>query len=178
MPIKNQRTEKKININMHHHGHHHGVHGHIHHHDIHHHGIHHGHGAHIGAGAHHHRTIIYPPFQPKPDQVLALDIDGDNDKFGCATTCGCTPNVAKIPRQYHVPLGAEDLITVEDLNVLADEVNRILETNYIPPFPLIFLHFCLPFSPICIMGSYSSKKQKALQELLEVKNATMKNCHW
>lgn len=122
----------------------------------------------------------YPPFQPKPDQVMALNLVGENDACGFAATCGCgwIPNVAKIPKQYNVPHDANSLIDLEDLNLLIKEVNQILEMNYLPLIPVIFLHFCLPFSPVCIMSHYTTKRQQALNELLEAKNATMKDCHW
>mmetsp|Transcript_16257 Transcript_16257/g.17603 ORF Transcript_16257/g.17603 Transcript_16257/m.17603 type:complete len:186 (+) Transcript_16257:159-716(+) len=122
----------------------------------------------------------YPPFQPKPDQVMALNLVGENDACGFAATCGCgwIPNVAKIPKQYNVPQSANSLIDLKDLNLLVKEVNQILEMNYLPLIPVIFLHFCLPFSPVCIMSHYTTKRQQALNELLEAKNATMKDCHW
>eukprot|EP00599_Poterioochromonas_sp_BG-1_P008593 CAMPEP_0173150556 /NCGR_PEP_ID=MMETSP1105-20130129/11036_1 /TAXON_ID=2985 /ORGANISM="Ochromonas sp., Strain BG-1" /LENGTH=152 /DNA_ID=CAMNT_0014065725 /DNA_START=95 /DNA_END=553 /DNA_ORIENTATION=- len=120
----------------------------------------------------------YPPFQPKTDQVMALNLVGENDSCGCAATCGCTPNVAKIPKQYNIPQEAKSLIHLEDLNLFVDEVNRILERTFIPMLPMSFLHFCLPFSPICIMSRYRAKRQKDLNLLLEAKNATMKDCHW
>ncbi len=120
----------------------------------------------------------YPIFQPKQGQVLALIIDGTNDACGFAAACGCTPNVSKIPKQYHVPQEASSLIDLEDLNVVINEVNHILETTYIPALPISFLHFCIPFSPVCIFRYCQSQRQEALNELLKVKNAAMKDAHW
>lgn len=109
---------------------------------------------------------------------MALNVDGVHAACGCAAVCGCTPNVAKIPKQYYVPTDASSVISLQELSLFVDEVNHILERTYIPPLPLLFLHFCIPFSPVCIMSCFASSRQKALRELVDAKNSVMKNCHW
>ncbi len=122
--------------------------------------------------------MIIPSFSPTTNQVIVLHLTGSNATCGCAATCGCTPPVAKIAKQYNVPQTASNYITLNELNEFVDEVNVILERGYIPPLPILCTHFCIPFSPICIMGYYQNKRSKELAVLLEKKNASLRNCHW
>jgi len=43
-----------------------------------------------------------------------------------------------------------------------------------------FLHFVVPFSPVCLLSCYRSRRSKGIENLLQLKNAelTKRNCHW
>jgi hypothetical protein len=91
------------------------------------------------------------------------------------------PNAPRIPPQYFTPPEAAGLGSVEELNDIASELNRILAYNYIPPMPLMFTHFCIPFSPFCAMSHYASRTDQKLNGFIESinrKTYVSRNCHW
>jgi hypothetical protein len=123
--------------------------------------------------------VVHPPYNPQPNHVLPLYAVGTDPTCGCAADCGCgVPNVAKIAKQYNIPPDAHSLIDLLALNTFVDEVNAILVNSFMPPFPIMFLHFCIPFSPVCIMSYYANRGTKGINALLEKVNPTMRNCHW
>jgi hypothetical protein len=126
-------------------------------------------------------VLLMNNFQVNQDIVLSLKVQGTNDAFGCAADCGCIPNVAKIPPQYTVPPAATEYISPTELNDIVQRFNHILETNFIPMLPLMFLHMCLPFSPICVLSHCSSRKTKKVDEFLASINQETylrRSCHW
>jgi hypothetical protein len=126
------------------------------------------------------QPYIFPAFGPKPNQALGFSLVGSYAACGCAARCGCTPMVPKIPPQYHIPNEAQKYLSLQELNEFVDKFNHILETNYIPVLPLIFTHFCIPFSPICVMSWYAQSRDKLLNELVKIENDKMvgRKCHW
>lgn len=145
---------------------HHGVHAHHHHHS--------GHGYNGG-------MMMFNAPPPDPNMVLNLPFTGTFATCGCAASCGCTPHVAKIAPQYAVTVEAAPFITLAELNDVVNKANSIVENNFIPPMPLLFLHFCIPFSPICIMGCYASALDSKLNELVAQLNTSVyqqRGCHW
>jgi coproporphyrinogen III oxidase-like Fe-S oxidoreductase len=91
------------------------------------------------------------------------------------------PNAPRIPPQHFTPPDAAELVSVEELNEIASELNRILAYNHIPPMPLGFTHFCIPFSPFCAMSYYATRTDQKLNEFIESinrKTYVSRNCHW
>ena len=76
---------------------------------------------------------------------------------------------------------ARDFLSAQqELDQLMEEGNKVLKNSHIPPFPLIFTHFCIPFSPICILACYASKREKDLRSLCEKWNNQVflqRGCH-
>jgi hypothetical protein len=116
-----------------------------------------------------------------PDAVVTLYLQGESDHCGCAEDCGCAPHFAQIPPQYHVPQEAASHLTLSELNEVCRGVNQILESTHLPAFLAMFLHFCLPFSPICAMRYFKARQNRLLAELVTTLNREVfvdRNCHW
>jgi len=127
--------------------------------------------------------MIYPnALSPNPNAVIYLYLQGGPSVCGCAADCGCgVPTVPKIAPQYAVPAEAVSYISVAELNEFCQDVNYIQEHNSIPILPLIFTHFCIPFSPLCVMSHYETRRTKKLEQLLEKVNTekfVSRGCHW
>lgn len=115
--------------------------------------------------------------------VMSLRVSGHAAVCGCAANCCCcgAPAVPKLPPQYFVPEEAAAFMTIEELNSVIHNVNSIQENNYIPVLPLLFTHFCIPFSPICIISCYESSRNRLLREFVDRVNRetfVSRGCHW
>lgn len=115
----------------------------------------------------------------KPGQVHALQVNTADG--ACGLCCYPLNGVSSsISIQYALSPEAAQCISLEEVNSFVREVNDILQRTHLPMFPLIFMHFIIPFSPICFLSCATSSRQKKLQELIERTNETLKsrNCHW
>jgi hypothetical protein len=91
------------------------------------------------------------------------------------------PNAPRIAPQYFVPPEATAFVSVAELNEISTELSSILANNHIPPMPLMFTHFCIPFSPVCVLSLYASRTDQKLNEFIESINRNTyvpRNCHW
>jgi hypothetical protein len=131
----------------------------------------------MGDSRHHH--YVAPP--SPANAVITLSFTGQFDQCGCAADCGCVPNAPRIAPQYFVPPEAAAFVSVAELNEISTELSSILANNHIPPMPLMFTHFCIPFSPVCVLSLYASRTDQKLNEFIESinrKTYVPRNCHW
>jgi hypothetical protein len=157
------------------------------------------HEAAVSAASHHHSSSVHhhhssgggdgsyndyyaPPPPPPKNTIITLTFTGTPSHCGCAADMGCgAPSTPTIAPQYFVDPEAQPYISLEELNNLAAEINSIFANNYMPPMPLMFTHFCIPFSPICVLSHYAARFDKALNEFIDRTNRTTyleRNCHW
>jgi hypothetical protein len=125
--------------------------------------------------------MIFPGLYNNPNAVISLHVQGSASFCGCASDCGCTPNVPKISPQYDVPFEARSYLSLSELEEFVRNINFILENNYLPPLPVIFMHFCIPFSPICLLSYYSNRCSNRIDKYLESVNQekfVSRGCHW
>lgn len=64
-------------------------------------------------------------------------------------------------------------ISMGEVNSFRTEFNDIFRTTHIPQMPAMFLHFCIPFSPICLMSYYSQKRERKVKAAVEEWNAKL-----
>lgn len=132
----------------------------------------------------HPSRLVYTEMMAEPpvNTVLSLRVTGTAAACGCAANRCCgAPEVPKIAPQYFVPDEAAAFLNLDELNAFIREVNTIQENNYIPPIPLMFTHFCLPFSPVCVMSCFESSRNRMLRELVDKTNQQTlvpRGCHW
>ncbi len=121
--------------------------------------------------------IIAPVNSQAPAMVVRTE---GNDAF-CGLPCSpCCYGTIQFQKQYFIPPETGGRITQQELDQLMEEGNNVLRYSHIPPFPLIFTHFCIPFSPICIMACYASKRERDLRSLCEKWNNKIflqRGCH-
>jgi hypothetical protein len=113
--------------------------------------------------------------------VITLSFTGQFDQCGFAADCGCVPNAPRIAPQYFVPPEAAAFVSVAELNEISTELSTIMANNHVPQLPLGFTHFCIPFSPICVMSYYATRTDRKLNEFIESINRrtyVSRNCHW
>jgi hypothetical protein len=142
--------------------------------------VHHNHSSGGGDGSY--NNYYAPPPPPPKNTIITLTFTGMPSHCGCAADMGCgAPSTPTIAPQYFVDPEAQPYISLEELNNLAAEINSIFANNYMPPMPLMFTHFCIPFSPICVLSHYAARFDKALNEFIDRTNRTTyleRNCHW
>jgi hypothetical protein len=131
-----------------------------------------------GGHTHHHHAVLLPHV-PVPGEVFGLRVTGRDSQ------CGLCCNVLKGPsgqvdKQYALTIEASSCVSLQEVNEFVDKINVVLRDTHMPIIPLIFTHFLLPFSPICILACYSSRRQTQLKALVEEMNtkALVRNCHW
>lgn len=120
-----------------------------------------------------------PMMNNAPGQVLALHLTGSDGQ--CGLCCyPCNGSAAQIQQQYAIPPEASAVYTMQEINDFVRDINDILQRTNLPIMPLIFMHFCIPFSPICCLFCASSTRQNRLKRYVEQVNEKLKprNCHW
>ncbi len=123
---------------------------------------------------------IVAPVPASQVPVMVLRTEGSDAVCGCPC-CGqgCVSTV-QFQNLYFVPPETGGKITQDELTRLTNEGNEILRTTHMPPMPIIFMHFCIPFSPICIISCYAQKRESRLKELCEKWNKEVflsRGCH-
>ncbi len=106
---------------------------------------------------------VYPISPQLPSLVIRTD--GTDAMCGCP--CDAETQTIQFQKQYFVPPECGGRITMEELDSFIQQANQILKMSHIPVFPIICMHFCIPFSPYCIMAYYSRKRKVDLKELCE-----------
>jgi hypothetical protein len=124
----------------------------------------------------------YAPPPPPKNTIITLTFTGAASQCGCAADMGFgIPTTPTISPHHFLDPEAQPYISLEELNNLAAEINAIFANNYMPPLPLMFTHFCIPFSPVCVMFYYIARLEKAFNEFIDHMNRTTyleRNCHW
>lgn len=110
-----------------------------------------------------------------PDNsILSFYLTGTDSTFGLPACCffyANAPTCRYIQEVYSIPLEENGVFNVSDMNDLIRNINQILSYTHVPVFPLIFTHFCLPFSPICLKGYCEYERGNELKELLKEVNS-------
>jgi len=96
------------------------------------------------------------------EKIYTLSIVFNDASCGCV---GCVNSNYITPPPFF-PSALQGYITNDDLLDFIDDVNGVYKRTVCPMFPLIFLHFCLPFSPICFASCAASNRKKGLTRAL------------
>lgn len=110
--------------------------------------------------------------------VLNIQSEGMDSMVGCP--CCCPISTQLFQTQYFIPPECTNLISAAELSRLVEEGNHILKTTHMPVFPIICMHFCIPFSPLCILACYANSRQEKLREMCRKWNDKVfmeRNCH-
>jgi hypothetical protein len=92
--------------------------------------------------------------------------------------CGNGCSIANVPS---LPAEISHIITAEEMNQMINEINPILASTHIAGCPMVFMHFLLPCSPICIAKSYRRDREKQVTEVLRRWNENVfskRGIHW
>ena len=65
------------------------------------------------------------------------------------------------------PTSLSDMGFEEDLREFMKETEEIYHETGMPMIPCFLHHFCLPFSPICVLCYCQSKRKSRLEDLVE-----------
>mmetsp|Transcript_33913 Transcript_33913/g.58255 ORF Transcript_33913/g.58255 Transcript_33913/m.58255 type:complete len:177 (-) Transcript_33913:157-687(-) len=101
-----------------------------------------------------------------------LRADGGDSFFGCPCMCSgaslkCSFDHAFLPHELN------GIVSFADYSVMVTELDQALKSTHLPVFPLILIHFLIPFSPICAMSYYSSKRVQKTRKILHKYNDKM-----
>ncbi len=97
---------------------------------------------------------------------MIIRTEGNDGICGCPC-CSCCISTIQFQKLYFIPPETGGRITQQELDQIMEEGNHILKNTHIPAFPIIFMHFCIPFSPICIMYCYASRRETQLKEMCD-----------
>lgn len=114
---------------------------------------------------------------PDPNMLLNLSFVGKFDCCGLAAECGGGPEVPRIAPPSEVPVEAAPFITLEELNDVVNKANFILESNFIPPCPVL----CIPLAIFCYanaIGKMDSGLDELVVELNNQPGFQQRGCHW
>lgn len=90
---------------------------------------------------------------------------------GCCCCYACVPSASYIQDVYAIPLQENPYFNLADMNEMIHKINRIVAETHVPIFPILFTHFCIPFSPICLIGGCHSRRTARIRQLLDETNA-------
>ncbi len=98
------------------------------------------------------------PQQVANSQIPAMVVrtEGSDAICGCPC-CSCCITTIQFQKQYFIPPETGGRISQEEFDRILKEGNEILQNTHIPVIPTIFMHFCIPFSPICIITCYANR---------------------
>ena len=65
------------------------------------------------------------------------------------------------------PTSLSDMGCEEDLREFMKETEEIYHETGMPMIPCFLHHFCLPFSPICVLCYCQSRRKSRLEDLVE-----------
>jgi hypothetical protein len=121
-----------------------------------------------------------PVISPSLGNAAAMTINAEGMDAACGLPCCCSVTTKQFQTQYFIPPECANCISAAELSRLVEEGNRILSTTHMPVLPIIFTHFCIPFSPICIIAAYANSRQEKLRALCKRWNDEVflaRNCH-
>lgn len=121
-----------------------------------------------------------PVITPGLGNAVAMTINAEGMDAACGLPCCCSVGTKQFQTQYFIPPECANCISAAELSRLVEEGNHILRTTHMPVLPIIFMHFCIPFSPICIIASYANSRQEKLRALCKKWNDEVflaRNCH-
>jgi hypothetical protein len=150
-----------------------------HHHDHHAHAMSHHHGHQFSDSPSSYAHTLVLPHVPLPGEVFGLRVTGQDSQVGLCCNGYKGPS-AQVDKQYALPAEASFCVNLQEVNEFVDKINGILRDTHMPMIPLMLTHFCVPFSPICVLSHYASKRLVQLKALVEEMNtkASVRDSHW
>lgn len=148
-------------------------------------------GGHHGNSARNRARQIAHFQQISAGAAFVLRADGADSVFGCPCFCSGSSLTCSFDHAF-LPHELNGVMSLADYSVMVAEVSSCLSVSYVsapvtisatlsqldqalksthlPMFPLIFAHFLIPFSPICAMMHYQSKRTQKIQAILHKYN--------
>jgi len=115
-------------------------------------------------------------FQAPPSTLYCLYTKGTEPN--CGLQCCCFHWYSSPPQVdiavEAIPVELLRMYSVEEFQKFGEKFNAIYEATAYPLFPGAFTHFCIPFSPLCGVLHFQSKRRAALEDLIRKTNEELK----
>ena len=76
------------------------------------------------------------------------------------------------------PTSLSDMGFEEDLREFMEKTEKIYHETGMPMIPCFLHHFCLPFSPICVLCYCQSRRKSRLEDIVEDFNKEKGNIYF
>eukprot|EP00598_Pedospumella_elongata_P015890 CAMPEP_0184995124 /NCGR_PEP_ID=MMETSP1098-20130426/51818_1 /TAXON_ID=89044 /ORGANISM="Spumella elongata, Strain CCAP 955/1" /LENGTH=202 /DNA_ID=CAMNT_0027521331 /DNA_START=163 /DNA_END=771 /DNA_ORIENTATION=+ len=109
--------------------------------------------------------------QASAGSIFVLTTKGQDNQCGWY---GCKGDSVKCNFNPHfLPDELNGIITFAEFAAMTKDIDQVLADTHMPMMPLFLGHFCIPFSPICVMMYYHSQRLQRMEQVLQTYTATL-----